>query len=93
MLRSQKFVTKGGFRAFAAVSSNGSNAQIITFAKLAPRMRRHGANGPEPTFVASAANGRNEPFFTNFCVAMNDCYSRRTIPPVIHCLPAPPVSE
>ena len=32
MLRSHKFVTKGGFQLFAAVRSDGSNAQLAHFA-------------------------------------------------------------
>ena len=34
MLLAQKVVTKGGFRTFAAVSSNGGNAQLVYFAKF-----------------------------------------------------------
>jgi len=35
MLLAQKLDTKGGFRTFAAVNSNGRNAQVATFAKFA----------------------------------------------------------
>ena len=58
MLLAQKVVTKGGERTFAAVGSNGGNAQKATFAKSKPHVSRECMNGSEPTNRPVVANGR-----------------------------------
>jgi len=57
LLHHAHFDVKDGKPSFTASTTNGSYAQKLTFAKLAPRAHRHVAIGPKPPLadVSNAA--------------------------------------
>jgi hypothetical protein len=71
LLHQVQFDEKGGERTFAAVGSNGGNAQKVTFAKSKFHASREYMNGPMPTFVPPVEDGWSEPILQKCCNVAN----------------------